>query len=180
MEHREIETLVVKLGMFAAGLKDLGDHLAQQSQQATQEIMRSASSMATTAENTARRVSERLDTTAARAIAEGTRTATNDFAKSLLDMSNRLATTTSVLESRMISAGRLHATSAWKGLLGSGLAALVAVAAAFMLTWQALGHVQDAKWLDEVQRARARGTLQRCPEGGVCAYVNKRWHRLAL
>ena len=179
MEQMDIESLAIKLGMFAAGLKELGDHLAQQSQQAAQDLERSSRSLSTMAEQTARSVCTRLEATASKAVLDGTRTATQEFEQSLLTLSRRLGTTASALDARLTSAGRLHVSTAWKGFLTAGFAAVFAVAAACTLTWQTLTHVQDSDWWNEVQRARAHGTLQPCPEGGVCVYANKRWHRLA-
>jgi hypothetical protein len=179
MDRKDIETLGVKLGMLAAGLNDLCDRLTAQSDQATQQVTRSAQSIASSAGIAAQQATTRLESTAASAIAAGTRNAMQDMERTLLDSSNRLVITTSTLEERVRSLHRLHATTTWKAFLASGIAAFTTVAVVCVLTWQMLGHLKDVAWFDEVQRARAIGTLQPCPEGGVCVYVNKRWHRLA-
>lgn len=64
------------------------------------------------------------------------------------------------------------------GMLAAGVAATAAVCGTCVLSWNTYRRLDEAAWFDEVQEARTRGRLQPCPEGGVCVYLNKRWHRL--
>lgn len=177
--REDIEALAIKLGMLTAGLKDLGDRLTEDAQHATRDMTESARLLASAAEESAREASAQLETNATAVLVAATRAATEDMERALADSSTRLANSSSALEQRMTSLRRLHATSTWKAFLAASVAALVAVVAACSLTWYAIDRVQEANWLDELQRARANGVLRSCPEGGVCAYANKRWHRLS-
>lgn len=174
----DVEEITVKLGMFAAGLQGLGERLTRQSELSHAQLTRAAESLAQTAETSARDATALLTLHAGDAIVASAAAAAGNLERAMADASNRLTRASSTLEANIQGLRRMHAISAWKALIAAGATATFTIGVACVLSWNTYKRLDDAAWFDEVQAARASGRLQPCPEGGVCVYLGKRWHRL--
>ncbi|WP_036114740.1 MULTISPECIES: hypothetical protein [Luteibacter] len=178
MTRTDAEEITVKLGMFASGLQGLGERLTRQAELSHAELVRAAESLALTAETSARDATAELAMRAGDAIVASAAAAAGDLERAMTQASTRLTRASTALEANVHALRRLHAISAWKALAAAGAAAVFAICGACVLSWTIYKRMDEAAWFDEVQEARAHGRLQPCPEGGVCVYVGKRWHRL--
>lgn len=179
MKRTDVEELGVKLGMLAAGLKELGERLIQQTEQAQAELTNTAKALACTAEASARTATTDLMTHAGKAILASTQGAAADLERAMAHAASVVTRTSSSLEERIDGLKRLHSLSVWKALFATGGAVATLIMATCAVGWSAYAHKEDAAWSNDLHEARLRGNLRRCPEGGVCVYINKRWHRLA-
>jgi hypothetical protein len=179
MKRTDVEELAVKLGMLAAGLKELGERLIRQTEQAQAELTTTAKTLACTAEASARTATTDLMSHAGKAILASTEGAAADLERAMGDAASTVTRAGTGLESKINELRRLHALSVWKALFATGGALVAITGAAGVAGWHTYAARVDAAWADELHEAGLKGTLRRCPEGGVCVYVNKRWHRLA-
>jgi len=179
MDRTDVEELAVKLGMLAAGLKDLGERLTRQTEWAQTELARAANALASTAEASARQATSDLMSHAGKAILASTQAVTADLEHVIVDASSTVTRASTGLEEKIHALKRLHALSVWKALFATGGALLAIAAATCTIGWSTYTYREDTAWAGELHEARIRGSLRPCPEGGVCVYVNKRWHRLA-
>lgn len=178
MTRTEVEEITVKLGMFASGLQSLGERLTRQAELSHAQLVRAADSLTVTAETSARDATAELAMHAGDAIVTSAAAAAGHLERAMTEASTRLTRASTALETNVHALRHLHAISAWKALVAAGAAAAFVICGACVLSWNTYRRLDEAAWFDEVQEARARGRLQPCPEGGVCVYVGKRWHRL--
>lgn len=186
MEQPELEALVVKISMFANRVNELGEHVAQQSQQATQQLTQTAQGLSHVADQSVARIVEGVEQTAARSISAGANTAVSDMLQRLghgvqqLDVQVRqMIGAVNTLESRVVKTDRAHVATAWKGFIGLLMGALAIVGASTYMVWSARQDLSNLKWAEQVQAAETAGTLAPCPEGdGICALDGKKWVRL--
>jgi hypothetical protein len=67
---------------------------------------------------------------------------------------------------------------AWKALLAVVMASAMVMAVACYVVWQSRQALTAVRWQQEIADAQAAGKLAPCPEGGLCALVDKRWMRI--
>jgi roadblock/LC7 domain-containing protein len=72
----------------------------------------------------------------------------------------------------------VHTANAWKAFLASALASLVLMGVAVDMGVQTHRDMERSEWISEINAAIANGTLAACQNGGICAYVDKKWVRL--
>lgn len=183
MDRQEFEALVVKINMFAAGLKQMGDRLINESNLSTQHMNHAASSLANIADQTATRVSDQLQQTASRTIAAGANAAVDGLLNQLSSGVGQLERSINQMEQRIGSATRIHFAMAWKGFISLAMSGLAVIALTAYFSWAAHQTAQRAsqqiQWVNQINAAEASGKLAPCPDAdGVCALVAKRWVRL--
>ena len=116
--------------------------------------------------------------TASGAIREGMRGATERYDQTLAGSAQKVAEAASHLEVRIAQSAALQWAIAWKAFLAVVLASVTVVAVAGYMVWQSRQALTALKWQQEIADAQAAGKLAPCPEGGLCAMVNKRWTRI--
>lgn len=183
MDRQEFEALVVKINMFAAGLKEMGDRLVSESNLATQRMNQTASSLASAVDQTAARASDQLQQTASRTIAAGANSVVDELLKRLGGSVGQLESSIGRFEQRVASTSRLHVATAWKGLIGLAMGGFAVIAVSAYYFWSAHQAAQQAnqqvQWVNQINAAVTSGKLAQCPNvDGLCALVGKKWVRL--
>ncbi|WP_458072115.1 hypothetical protein [Rhodanobacter sp. BL-MT-08] len=186
MDQRELEALVVKISMFANRVNELGDHVAKQSQQATEQLTHTAKGLSNVADQSVARIVEGVEQSAAKSISAGANMAVSDILQrlgngvQLLDSQVRqMIGAVNTLEHRVVKTDRAHVATAWKGFIGLLIGALAIVGASTYMVWSARQDLGNLKWAEQVQAAETAGKLAQCPEGaGICALDGKKWVRL--
>ena len=186
MEQPELEALVVKISMFANRVTELGEHVAQQSQQATQQLTQTAQGLGHVADQSVTRIVDGVEKTAAKSISAGANTAVSEILQRLgngvqqLDVQvKQMIGAINTLEQRVVKTDRAHVATAWKGFIGLLMGALAIVGASTYMVWSARQDLSNLKWAEQVQAAETAGTLAQCPDSdGICALDGKKWVRL--
>ena len=186
MDQRDLEALVVKISMVAGRLTELGEHVAQQSQQATQQLTQTAQGLSNIADQSVTRIVDGVKQTASQAISVGANSAVTELLQRLGDgvqqlegQVRQIIGAVNTLERRVTQTDRTHVATAWKGFIGLLIGALAIVGVSTYMVWSAHQELTNLKWAEQIQAAETAGKLAPCATGdGICALVGKKWVRL--
>ncbi len=180
MEPEELEALAVKLGIVAAGLMELGDRIAGETQQASQGLRQTAEDAAAISQRLTAQALEQFRHAAATLLAEALRDPVRQADLALRGSIGRSETAAAQLETRLRTVGRLNAVNAWRSFVASAVASIAIIGVAVYAAQQAHQDLIRSDWAGQINAAVAAGTLAPCANGaGICAFTNNRWVTLA-
>ncbi len=174
----DLKTLAVKLAAVTDRVESRLQQTSEQSLGASQAMARHVYDAQKVAAEMTRDALDLFRQTASSAIREGMRDATERHDQALAASAQKVADAASQLEARIVGAGRAQWATAWKAFLALVLASVAIVAVATYMVWQSQQTLAALKWQQELADAQSTGKLAPCPEGGLCAMINKRWTRI--
>jgi nitrogen fixation/metabolism regulation signal transduction histidine kinase len=168
----------VRLAALTKSLEQRSAQAAAQAQQAANTLQYTAQEAAKTSQRITTEALEQFRRTAASAATEGLRYPLQDAEKTLKNSIARMETAAETLEERMKAQRKMFTAYAWKTFIASAVAALAVIGVAVYMAQRAHQDITRSEWIGQINAAIANGKLTACPEGGVCAYVDKKLVRL--
>lgn len=178
MNPGEVKALAVKLAAVTDRIEGRLAHVSEANLVASQTMALAAQRAGQVSEDLTRDALARFQATARQAATEGLRGAADSYEQALSASAQRVADAAAQLEARMRRSSALQWAMAWKAFAALAIASLVVIGVAGYMAWQAHLSMKEAQWSQEINAAQAGGKLARCPEGGLCVMVNKRWTRI--
>lgn len=175
---QDLTALAVRLASVTDRVESRLGQVSEQTLSASQAMVRQTHDAQKVAAEVTQVALEQFRQAAASAIRDGMRGATEQYDQTLAASAHKVVDAASLLEARMARSGALHWATAWKAFLALLLAGTTVVAVAGYIVWQARQNLAGLRWQQEIADAQAAGKLAPCPEGGLCAMVNKRWTRI--
>ena len=178
MQTDDIKQLAIKLAAVADSFEARGDKSVHAIGQSAKSIAYAAQQAASSSEQLTRQAVLAFKEEASVALAQGLDTPLAECKHKLQASAHALEQATSDLQRQMEVARKAHVATAWKAFIVSAVACVLVLAVAGYVLFTTVREVKRSEWVGAINAAVANGKLVACPDGGICANVDRKLIRL--